>query len=98
MKNTTDVCQHSFAQAPEHFLWQRSSGRPPSFAAFPGPSGAEELSLEPPSKVPISAVRLTLLRLQVGMRGLGVNQNMNVNPCILLNQFTPLKTPWECRR
>ena len=59
---------------------------------------AEELSLEPPSKVPISAVRLTLLRLQVGMRGLGVNQNMNVNPCILLNQFTPLKTPWECRR
>lgn len=60
-------------EAPEHFLWQRSSGRPPSFAAFPGPFlGGEELSLEPPSsKVPISAVRLTLLRLQVRwIRGL----------------------------
>eukprot|EP00435_Cladocopium_sp_Y103_P008120 s2749_g2.t1 len=60
-------------EAPEHFLWQRSSGRPPSFAAFPGPSpGTEELSLEPPSsKAPISAVRLTLLRLQVRwIRGL----------------------------
>eukprot|EP00435_Cladocopium_sp_Y103_P011194 s2749_g2.t3 len=68
-----EVLQNYALAAPEHFLWQRSSGRPPSFAAFPGPSpGTEELSLEPPSsKAPISAVRLTLLRLQVRwIRGL----------------------------
>eukprot|EP00438_Fugacium_kawagutii_P019082 Skav234710 [mRNA] locus=scaffold634:35914:47001:+ [translate_table: standard] len=60
-------------EAPEHFLWHRASGRAPSFSSYAGPSaGATELSLELPSwTVPISAERLTLLRLQVRwIRGL----------------------------
>jgi len=59
-------------EAPEHFVWQRSSGRAPSFSSYPGPSSGATMDLEPPSSVmPISAVRLTLLRLQVRwIRGL----------------------------
>eukprot|EP00434_Breviolum_minutum_P001127 symbB.v1.2.000985.t1/scaffold43.1/size391093/14 len=59
-------------EAPEHFVWQRSSGRAPSFSSYPGPSSGATVDLEPPSSVmPISAVRLTLLRLQVRwIRGL----------------------------